>query len=127
MKQVPRVSKTHISLAVLFIKSKGHEQIPKNNVNLPSFYFPIDNPNYLLYMFTLNRSKLGGDWRDTHKVESSRFETWLYLDLDSDTKVFALMTPLVIQNKTNQLASVSLASQHPRECSHLNNFSNINE
>lgn len=93
---VPRVSKTHISLAVLFIKSKGHEQdLPKNKVNLPSFYFPIDNPNYLLWdiVYIGNRGKLGGDWRDTHKVEKFLGLRHGYtFDLDSDIKVFALMT-----------------------------------
>ena len=80
---VPRVSKTHMPLAVFFIKSKGHEwDLPKNNVNLPSFHFPIDNPNYLLWDigYVGKRGKLGGDWRDTHKTEKFlSLETWLYL------------------------------------------------
>lgn len=74
---VPRVSKTHMPLAVLFIKSKGHERnLPKNNVNLPSFHFPI----VMGFGYIGKRGKLGGDWRDTHKTEKFlSLETWLYL------------------------------------------------
>lgn len=93
---VQRVGKTQMPLAVLCIRSKGHERDPpKNNVNLPSFHFPINVP-IICYGILVILGR-GANWVVIGEIHIKQKSSYVWgngytFGLDTDFSVLASIT-----------------------------------
>lgn len=80
---VPRVGHTQMSLAVLYIRRKGHDWgASKNNVDMPFLHFPMDSPNYLWWgigPIVVGEGQIGWWWsrNDSKFAELITFLIWV--------------------------------------------------